>query len=108
MFSFPAALSVIKDTRSSFDVIVRTSTTTEKRLTIDLQNMTDPYTLFEVNDVALIRSEHNIADALTKVKTKGILHDTITPKKLDYPIEQWIIRTKMEKFLFENEWGVSE
>lgn len=47
-------------------------------LMIDLQNVKDVYTILEVNGLMLIRSECNIADALTEVKLKCTLLDTVT------------------------------
>lgn len=55
---------------------------------IDLQTVKDGYQPFEVNDVALIRSEFNIADGRTKVKENSVLMDTLRSANIFHPIEQ--------------------
>ena len=46
--------------------------------------------------MAFIRSEFNIADALTKVKVDSILLQTLKTSQLDHPVDQWIVRSKTE------------
>lgn len=89
-------LRMLTDNKSLFDVLTKATSTTEKRLMIDIQTVRDAYRSFEVNDVALVRSEFNIADALTKCKSQSIMIDTIRNGRLDHPIQQWIIRSKNE------------
>lgn len=68
----------------------------------DLQTARDNYKFVTLNDVALVKSEHNIADALTKVKTCSMLMGTIFQGKIKHPVEQWISRTKRpEKYGLE-------
>lgn len=103
MRKVPIFLNMTTDSKSLFDVIARTSITTGKRLKIDLQNAKDVYAPFEVNDVALMRSEYNIANALTMAERKCVLFDTISNEKLDHAIEQWLICTKADKASVDKE-----
>ena len=88
-------ISMLTDSKSLFDVLTSSSTTTEKRLMIDLQTVQDSYNKNEITDVAHIRSIYNISDALTKVKKESILLDTLRTSKLSHPVEQWIIRDNL-------------
>lgn len=58
-------LRMYTDSKSLFDVIVKESTTTEKRMSIDLRAVNESYRNREVSDIAFIRSHVNPADALT-------------------------------------------
>lgn len=89
-------LQLFTDSLSSFDVLTRAKTTTEKRLMIDLKSVKESYDKNEIADIAFIRSEFNIADALTKIKKHSILIETLMHGKLDHPVEQWIV-TQDEK-----------
>ncbi len=89
-------LSMFTDSLSLFDVLTRAKVTTERRLMIDLQTVKESYDKKEINHVSFIRSEYNIADALTKVKKDSILLQTLKSGRLDHPVEQWIIRTETE------------
>lgn len=85
-------LRMITDSLSLFDVLTKASTTTEKRLKIDLQTVQNSYDKSEIQDVAFIRSEYNIADVLTKMKKKKGLMQAINTSVLGHPIQQWIIQ----------------
>lgn len=63
---------------------------------IDVQTVKDANNSFEISDVAIVKSEFNIANAPTKLKANLILMDTILNRKVDHPVEQWKIRTKLQ------------
>lgn len=73
-------LTMMTDSRSIIDGLTRATCITEKRLMIDLNTVQDDYQAFKVNDVAYIRFEYNIPDALTKVK---YFFAFVEPYKLD-------------------------
>jgi len=62
----PLPLVMLTDSRQMLDVITRASHTTEKRLMIDVAAARDVYNKHEISNVGLVKSEHNIADGLTK------------------------------------------
>lgn len=82
------------DTNSKrlFDVITKNSTTTDKRLIIDIQPIREAYLCMEIHDIDWIRSEHNPADALTKVKENPILNAILEEGAINYPVQQRMIR----------------
>lgn len=55
--SFQVSLSEMTYSKSFYGVTARTTSTTAKRLVVDPQNVEDTYNFFEVNSLALIKSE---------------------------------------------------
>lgn len=45
--------------------------TTDRRWMIDLQYVKKSYKNLEIDDIAYVKSEHSIADTLTKVENKS-------------------------------------
>lgn len=70
-------LTMATNTFSLFDILTRASTTTEKRLKIDLRNVLSTCEKMEIEDVTYIKSKLDIADALTQTKADGILLKSI-------------------------------
>lgn len=57
----------------------------------DLETVKDASQSLEVNGVAFIRIAYNIAYALTEVEGHSALMDTLTFRKLNYPVQQRIL-----------------
>jgi hypothetical protein len=76
------------DNMSRFDVVTRASTTLEKRVQFDVEAVRQSYARKELTHIAFLRSPHNFADALTKVKTPGALGKVLITNMLDFPLEQ--------------------
>lgn len=73
---------------------------------IDIQTVRDAYQSFKVTDVALVRSEFNIADALTKDKAQFILRKSVMNRKVDNLIQLLIICANQGKVSVEKKEGV--
>lgn len=58
------------------------------------KNFQSSYDKMEIKYVAYIRSQFNISDSLTKIKTNSILLIFIRNSVLDDPIQQFIVRRK--------------
>lgn len=69
MLSQPVSLSVMTDSLSLFAALTKSWTKTEKWLTIDIQTVKESYRNKDLYAVAFMCSEHNMGDALTKVKS---------------------------------------
>ena len=76
-------LSLFTDSRSLFDVIKKSSSTSEKRLMIDITSVRKAYENQEISDVGFVRSNHNPADALTKTSKCKALDTIIHTGKCD-------------------------
>ena len=87
-------ISVLTDSKSLFDIITKSSATLEKRLMIDVAAAREAYGKQELNDIGLISSENNPADAFTKggLKAKQMLLQVLATGSLNHKVEQWIYR----------------
>lgn len=85
-------LNMYTDSKSLFDTIITRSQTSEKRLLIDISSVREAYRKKEISNVAWVRSEYNLADALTKESKENILNSVLETWLLNHPVEQWIIR----------------
>lgn len=84
-------ITLFTDSLSLFDTITKATTTLEKRLMIDVENVKETYVKHELEKLGYVRSQHNPSDAFTKVmKCKAL--DEALEGRLDHPVEQWINR----------------
>ena len=87
-------LHMLTDSLQMFDVITKGSSTTEKRLMIDIASARECYTRHEISHVGLVASEHNIADGLTKETPNNILENLLSSSYDRNPVKKWIHRTQ--------------
>ena len=66
-------LLMLTDSKLLFDAITGNKYTTEKRLMVDIAFIRKAHHDHIISNIALIRSEHNAADAMTKVTQKYCL-----------------------------------
>ena len=83
-------LRVFTDSRTLFDSIISFCSMTEKRLLIDIACLRQAFRSGELANLGWIRSCENVADALTKDKTKSALHNVLRSHKLNVKAAQWI------------------
>lgn len=92
-------LSVITYWQSLFKLIILSSTTTEKRLMIDLQACREAYREGELDDavygVGWVKSENNIADDLTKLNKVDLIQKVMRTGTLPTIADQWVVRIHM-------------
>lgn len=79
---------MLTDSNSLFKVIVKSSTTTERRLMIDVSATRAAYECCEINIVGWIKSTHNVADGLTKIKRCDTIKDLLDTEILNLSVEQ--------------------
>ena len=85
-------LHLFTDSKSLFDIISKGSRTSEKRIMLDVFAAREGYVSRNISNIGFVRSEHNIADGLTKPKMQASLYSLITTSKHAAVVEQWIIR----------------
>ena len=85
-------LTILTDSNSLFDVITKSSTTSERRLMIDITAVRNAYNDQELSDVGFVRTKYNPADAFTKLGSCEALNTIIQTGICKLPIEQWVIR----------------
>lgn len=83
------------DSLALFDVLTKANLTTEKRLMIGLKYVQLSYSKMKIDHTTYVRSEHNITDDFTKIKTDSILFRTLKYGELEHPVGQWIIGGKL-------------
>jgi hypothetical protein len=85
---------ILTDSLSLFDVLTKATTTSEKRLMIDLTAAKEAYKKREIDTIGFVRTEYNPADVFTKITRCKILDDILQTSLLNHPVEQWITRTE--------------
>jgi hypothetical protein len=85
-------INILTDSLSLFDVLTKSTTTSEKRLMIDLTAAKQAYKRREIDTIGFIRTEHNPADVFTKVTKCKILNEILHTSFLNHPVEQWVTR----------------
>ena len=85
---------MLTDSKSLFEVITKSSTTTERRLMIDIKAVREAYGSTLISDVGFVRSHNNPADAFTKLGHCPALSYVLEEGKSDFDVEQWVLRQR--------------
>ena len=85
-------ITMLTDSKQVFDSMTKSKPTTERRLMIDLHATKDSYDKFEITNVALIRTDQNLADSLTKDTTSRRLLHVMHSGKDNVTVSQWVER----------------
>lgn len=85
-------IMMLTDSYSLFNVIMKYTTATQKRLMIYMEAARGAYTKWEISYVGWMRSEDNLVDGLTKVRDFPSLSETLRTGILAPKFEQWITR----------------
>lgn len=83
-------VNVYTDSRTLFDSIINLCSMTEKRLLIDIACLREAYRNGDISQLCWIRSQYNLADAMTKDKKDSALLDALKTHRVNTPVEQWI------------------
>ena len=86
-------LEIRTDSLQMFHVVTKASSTTERRLMIDIAAARESYNREEISTVGLVLSKHNIADGLTKEVPNKALQDLLSSGFDRNPVQKFIIRT---------------
>lgn len=85
------------DSDSLFKVIIKNSSTTERRLMIDLEATREAYGNHDIADIGWVQSSDNPADALTKKGRCPALMQLIDEGRLDMEVLQRVVRTDVQR-----------
>jgi hypothetical protein len=88
------SLLMLTDSKMLFDVITGNKYTTEKRLMADIASIREAYNDRTISNAALFRSEHNAADAMTKIAQNAALQEILHTHRVSHPLEQHVIDIK--------------
>ena len=86
-------LHMLTDSETLFSVLVKSTTTIELRLMIDIASAKQSFDRDEITTISWIRRSENIADAMTKVTPNQTLLQFLRTNKLVYNIDQLVVRT---------------
>ena len=86
-------VSMPTDSKSLFDVIGKSSTTSERWLMIDIAAVREAYHANKVHDVRHVRSDQNHSNAFTKVEKCSAINSILNTGELNLDVDQWIVRT---------------
>jgi hypothetical protein len=102
MLSQRIPISMLTDSKGLFDVLVKSSSTQERRLMIDIAAAKQACDTKEKSDMGFIRSTHNLADGLTKLESCQALLDAMHTGRFVHPVEQWVIRSREEELMMKD------
>lgn len=83
-------VSMPTDAKSLFDVISKSSTTSERCLMIDIAAVREAYHANKVHD-------QNPSDAFTKVEKCSAINSILNTGELNLDVDQWIVRTPFQE-----------
>ena len=78
-------ITMLSDSKSLFDVITKSTCTSEKRLMIDISAVREAYGKQEISDVGFVTTKNNPADAFTKITYCEALQSIIDPEGVNCP-----------------------
>ena len=84
-------LHLLTDSKSLFDFISKESRTNEKHLMLDIHAAREGYKAHDISNIGFVRSDHNMADGLTKCMKQKSLRELARTGKLGTKVERWII-----------------
>ncbi len=84
-------LYLFTDSISIFDTIAKLSSASEKRLLIDISSIPQAYVCGEIQNIAHISSEHNLADPLIKKMNSPLLINLLDTGKIHHSVNKWIV-----------------
>lgn len=85
-------LDIFTDSKSLFDIISKGSKTSEKRLMLDVAAAREGFKTQDISNIGLVKSEHNVADGLTKEMTQATIRSILQLGMHKPKPVQWIIR----------------
>jgi hypothetical protein len=85
-------LLMLTDSKSLFDIMTTQKRTTEGRLMVDAFAARQSFKRGEIDHIALIRTEFDLADDLTKLKGNGALRSAMRSYRIQHPIVDFIVR----------------
>lgn len=85
-------LHALNDSSSIFSLIIRSTTSRERRLLIDLQAAREAFDNKKRAEIGWSEQRQNFADALTKSKPCEAMMDLLSQRKLGGEALQWVLR----------------
>jgi hypothetical protein len=87
---------MLTDSAGLFDSITRHKPTTERRLMLGIYAAREAYKRGDLDNIALIRTEYNVADSMTKVPGNGALLTLLKTHHIEHPVVQYVMDARPE------------
>lgn len=95
MLRKPVTLSIVTDSYSLFNLVVQSSTTTDRRLMIDIQAGRDAHKERSIDNMGWVKSDGNLADGLNEINKPDLIKLVMHTVRLDKVADQWVICTPL-------------
>ena len=89
-------IHVLTDSETLFSVMIKSTSTSELRLMIDIKSAKEWYERDEISTIAWIRRRENLSDAMTKIGVNNELMNFMHTNELKYTIDQSVARVNNE------------
>lgn len=89
-------ITILTDSKCLFDIITKSSTTSEKRLMIDLAAINEAYKLHEISKIGHISTQKNPANSLTKIAKSDQLLQIMNEGKIDIEVNIYVERKPLQ------------
>lgn len=86
-------LHLLTDSETLFSVLIKSTTTSELRLMIDIAAAKQSFDRNEITTISWIRRRQNIADSMTKLPPNSSFVEFLRSNQLTYDIDQSVLRT---------------
>lgn len=89
----PRGIPVVMPNYSTFlfNVIIRSCNTLEYKIMIDLAATQDAYNRKEIEEIGLVRTANNIADAFAKQGNNNTLQKFTSPGCSEQVVSKWVV-----------------
>jgi hypothetical protein len=84
-------LLMFTDSAGLFDTITHHSRTSEGRLMLDIYAARESYRNREMDNIVLIRSQHNVADSMTKLSCNEARINVLRTHRMDHSVVQFVL-----------------
>ena len=86
-------LHMLTDSETLFSFMIKSTTTSELRLMIDIAAAKQSFDRHEIATMAWIQRNQNIADSMTKLAPNPLLVEFMKTNRLSYDVLQTVLRT---------------
>lgn len=101
-------LKCLTHSSSLYKIIIRSTTTTERRLMIELQGARESFDRRGVTEISWIERDRNLSDALTKATPCHTMDLFLQTQCLQYETLQWVLHGASSRMAAPNAMNLSD
>jgi hypothetical protein len=92
-------LTLVTDSKSLYDCLVRLKITVEKRLMMNVMTLRQWYEKREITEIKWIHESNNLVDSMTKIKSSSTLRTIIDINRINLDTIEWVKRTTAKELI---------